>query len=87
MLPLSAILSILLPIIDPSQKAMTIRINSVYLVDKRPKFGPPQDQDGDILGDLGKYAIHVYGTLSSDEGFHCTLNSILPHDLKKYTFH
>jgi hypothetical protein len=69
MLLLSVILYILLAIIDPSQKVMTIRINSVYLVDKRPKLGPPQDQDGDILGDLGKYTIHVYGTLSFDEGF------------------
>ena len=65
MLLLSDILSIHPPIIDPSQKAMTIRINSVYLVDKRPKLGPPKDHfHGDILGDLGKYTIHVYGTLS-----------------------
>jgi hypothetical protein len=63
---------------------MTIRINSVYVVDKGPRLGPPQDQDGDILGDLGKYAIH--GTLFFDEGFNCTLSSILPHVFKIYIF-
>ena len=65
MLLLSDILFIYPPIIDPSQKAMTIRINSVYLVDKRPRFGPPKEHlHGDVLVDLGKYTICVYGTLS-----------------------
>ena len=69
----SAILFILLLIIDPSQRAMTIRLNSVYLADNIRGFGPPeQDQDGDIFDDLGKYAmdenltIQLYGTLSFD---------------------
>ena len=70
MLLLSDILSIHPPIIDPSQKAMTIRINSVYLVDKRPRLGPPKDHfHGDVLVDLGKYTICVYGTLSLTKVF------------------
>ena len=70
MLLLSDILFIYPPIIDPSQKAMTIRINSVYLVDKRPRFGPPKEHTyGDVLVDLGKYTICVYGTLSLTKVF------------------
>jgi len=58
----SSILFILLLLIDPSQKATTIRINSVYIVEEI-EFVP----EDDIFSDSGKYAInknlvvHVYG--------------------------
>jgi hypothetical protein len=50
----SSILFILFLLIDPSQKATTIRINSVYLVEEELQFGVPED---DLFSDLGKYAV------------------------------
>jgi hypothetical protein len=52
----SSILFILLLLIDPSQKATTIRINSVYLVEEELEFGVVED---DVFSNLGKYEITV----------------------------
>jgi len=52
----SSILFILLLLIDPSQKATTIRINSVYLVEEELEFGVVVD---DVFSNLGKYEITV----------------------------
>ena len=60
----SSILFILFLLIDPSQKATTIRINSVYVVEEVEYV--PED---DVFSDSGKYAtnenlvVHVYGIL------------------------
>ena len=60
----SSILFLLFLLIDPSQKATTIRINSVYIVEET-EFVPGDD----IFSDSGEYAInenlvvHVYGIL------------------------
>ena len=51
-----SILFILLLLIDPSQKATTIRINSVYLVEEELEFGVVVD---DVFSNLGKYEITV----------------------------
>jgi hypothetical protein len=65
-------------IIDPSQNAVTIRINSLFTVENEPQFGA---SESDVFGDSSKYAmceIHMYamyGTFNFDEGFNCALNS------------
>ena len=57
-------------IIDPSQNAVTIRINNLYTVENEPQFGVSENE---IFENSSKYAI--YEPFNFDEGVDCRLNS------------
>lgn len=56
--------------IDPSQNAVTIRINSLFTVENEPQFGVSESE---IFENSGKY--DIYEPFNFDEGVDCRLNS------------